>query len=222
MWFNSVSNGIQFPPGMNHDSVSVYNDRTISIAKYNYDKTTQVPTSVLNINNYKGEWTGGQDVGFTFNMPFYEHSYKCGDCTNTTRENQQEYELKVQGRQYTHASQNSSFDLGVQPDNGFMMNMNKESTMIMLLQYYSNKTQPMQAAPQQPFPLPELGALIDMHVPIYDLKETLVADQDAFLQQTQYIADNQSKVRTITVWMIVFTCLFFIAGVVCAVIFKKN
>jgi hypothetical protein len=222
MWFNSVSNGIQFPPGMNHDPIQVYNDRTISVATYNYEQTNQVPTSVLNINNYNGEWSGGQDVGFTYNMPFFEHSYKCGDCTNTTRENEQKYELKVQGRQYVHASENSTFDIGVQPENGFMEHMNKESTMIMLLQYFTNTSQPLQAAPQQAFPLPNLEALMNIHVPIYDLKETLVAEQNAFLDRTGYIADNQSKVRTITVWMIVFCCLFFIAGVVCAVIYKKN
>lgn len=161
---------------MNHDSIEVYNDRTISIAKYNYEKTTQMPTSVLNINNYNGEWTGGQDVGFTFNMPFFEHSYKCGDCTNTTRENEQQFELKIQGRQYKHATENSSFDIGVQPDTGFMEHMNKESTMIMLLSYFTNASQPMQAAPQQAFPLPQLEPLIGIHVPIYDLKETLYAN----------------------------------------------
>lgn len=76
---------------MNHDSVKVYSDRLIHTETYNYEKTTQVPTSVLEIQKYQGEWVGGLDVGFTYNLPFVEHSLGCGDCTNTTKEQNEEF-----------------------------------------------------------------------------------------------------------------------------------
>lgn len=65
---------------MNTDSVTVYDDRLININTYNYEKTSQLSPTVLDIQQYLGEWSGGLDVGFTFNMPFYEHSLGCGDC----------------------------------------------------------------------------------------------------------------------------------------------
>lgn len=37
-------------------------------------------------------------------------------------------------------------------------------------------------------PLLDLIPLVDIHVPIYDLKETLQADQDDYLDQLDYIA----------------------------------
>jgi len=37
-----------------------------------------------------------------------------------------------------------------------------------------------------------------------------------------YISDNASKVRIVTIWMIVFTSVFFVAGLVLAIIVKKN
>lgn len=51
-WFDNASNGMQFPPNMNHDSLKVYSDRLITTETYNYEKTTQVPTSVLEIQKY--------------------------------------------------------------------------------------------------------------------------------------------------------------------------
>jgi hypothetical protein len=48
-WFDNASNGMQFPPFMNHDSLKVYSDRLITTETYNYEKTIQVPTSVLEI-----------------------------------------------------------------------------------------------------------------------------------------------------------------------------
>jgi len=177
---------------------------------------------VLNINNYNGEWTGGVDVGFTFNMPFFEQSLNCGDCSQTSQEQAGTFKLQLQGKDYTHATSNSEFNIGVQPDTGFMQTMNKESTTVMLLSYFANSSQPMQAAPQQAFPLPELEPLIGQHVPIYDLKDALFANQDDYLQHLGYVADNQSKVRTITIWMIVLTCLCFIGGLVLTIVYRKN
>lgn len=86
---------MQFPPDMTHDSVSVYNDRLIYTNTYDYEDTTQVPTTVLDIQNYQGQWSGGLDVGFTFNLPFFEHSVGCGDCTNTTTEEQGTFTVQI-------------------------------------------------------------------------------------------------------------------------------
>lgn len=74
----------------------------------------------------------------------------------------------------------------------------------------------------QPFPLPSLEPLIGIQVPVYDLSEFMSADQAAFLDKVGYVADNASKVRTITIWMIVLTCLCFIAGVVAAIMYKAG
>lgn len=87
MWFDAVSNGMQFPPNQGQDSVKVYNDRLIQIETFDYYDTTQVPTSVLDVHEYRAAWNGGVDIGFTFNLPFSEQSLDCGDCTNTTIEN---------------------------------------------------------------------------------------------------------------------------------------
>lgn len=35
-----------------------------------------------------------------------------------------------------------------------------------------------------------------------------------------YVADNNTKVRTVTIWMIVLTAFFFILGVIGAIVFK--
>jgi len=71
-------------------------------------------------------------------MPLTEYSLGCGDCTNTTVEDEQLYKVTIQGRLYKHATTNSTFDLGAQPDSGFMYYMNKDSTMVMLLSNYTN------------------------------------------------------------------------------------
>ncbi len=46
--------------------------------------------------------------------------------------------MKVQAQKWQHATTNSTWNLGVQPDSGFMYFMNKESTAVMLLSYYTN------------------------------------------------------------------------------------
>lgn len=63
---------------------------------------------------------------------------------------------------------------------------------------------------------------MNVQVPIFDMREYMNADQDAFLGKVGYVADNASKVRTITIWMIVLTCLFAIAGIVAAVMFRMG
>jgi len=94
--------------------------------------------------------------------------------------------------------------------------------MVMLMSLYTNGTNNLQPSALQAMPLPELMPLVGMHVPIYDMKETLYAGQDQYLDMLSYISDNSSKVRTITIWMIIFTSVFFVAGLVLAVILKKN
>ena len=83
-FYQTATNGIQFPPDMDESAVTVYDDRLIYIDTYNYAKQTTVPTSTLKLNEYNGQWSGGLEAGFTFNMPLVEHSYLCGDCKNTT------------------------------------------------------------------------------------------------------------------------------------------
>lgn len=222
MWFNAASNGMQFPPHQQKTPLSYYNDRLIKVEDYYYSSTVQIPTSVLDIHMYDGQWSGGLDVGFTYNMPLFEQSYKCGDCTNTTQENDQKLRLEVQGKQYVHASVDSEYSIGIQPDTGFTQQANKQSTMVLLMSYFTNPDQEKQPAPYQALPLPDLDILVGIHVPLYDMKETMFADQAAFLDTVGYVADNQSQVRTITVCMIVFCVLFFVACVVCAVINKMD
>jgi len=199
----------------------MYNDRTIKIENYNYYSSFQVPTSVLNVQTFAGQWND-PDVGFTFNMPFFEESYQCGSCTNTTQEDAGSFAVKVQGKPYTWASENSAFDISVQPESGFVQSRNKLSTTVLLMQYYSNKTQPMQPSAVQPLPLIDLTPLVGQHVPIYDLKETFYADQTSLLNTLGYIADNQSKVRITTIWMIIITFLSLFAAVVLAIAHRKN
>lgn len=49
MWFNAVSNGIQYPPFMSQKPIKMYNDRTIKVENYNYYLNELVPTSVLEV-----------------------------------------------------------------------------------------------------------------------------------------------------------------------------
>jgi hypothetical protein len=128
----------------------------------------------------------------------------------------------VQGKPYKWATENSQFDISVQPESGFVQSRNKLSTTVLLMSYYTNKTQPMQPSPVQPLPLIDLAPLVGQHIPIYDLKETFYADQDSFLHSLGYIADNTSKVRTTTIWMIILTCLSLFAAVVLAISHRKN
>jgi len=90
--------------------------------------------------------------------------------------------------------------------------MNKESTAVMLLSYYTNSSQPNQAI--QPFPLPGLSKLIGIHVPIYDLKQYLQATPQNFIDKLDYISVNADEVRTVTIWMIVLCAIFFLAGII--------
>ena len=57
-------------------------------------------------------------------------------------------------------------------------------------------------------------------MPIYDLKESLVAQTNSYMNVIGYVADNNTKVRTVTIWMIVLTAFFFILGVIGAIVFK--
>lgn len=74
----------------------------------------------------------------------------------------------------------------------------------------------------QAIPYPDLTPLIGLHVPIYDLKETLIAGQAEYLEFLSYISDNTGNVRSTTLWMIILSSIFFIAGVVFFIMFKKN
>lgn len=74
-------------------------------------------------------------------MPFTEYSMGCGDCTNTTTEDEGKYRITIQTRWWQHSTTNSTFDMAAQPDTGFMYYMNKESTMVMLLSNYTNPDQ---------------------------------------------------------------------------------
>lgn len=177
---------------------------------------------MLDVQEYQGEWSNGLDVGFALNMPFVEHSYKCGNCVNTTKEQSGTYEIKSQGRLYVHEPVNSQFEIGVQPDTGFMQYKNKLSTMFMQLTYFADGSQDLQPSAMQAFPLPELIPLIDLKVPIYDLKDTMNANQTLYLGSLGYVSDNATKVRNETISFIVLTCFMFIAGIVCAVMHKKN
>ena len=62
---------------MNQSDVKVYDDRAINIDTYTYVRQASVPTSDLKLNTYNGVWQGGVEAGFTYNMPFVEHSYQC-------------------------------------------------------------------------------------------------------------------------------------------------
>jgi len=70
--------------------------------------------------------------------------------------------------------------------------------------------------------MPDLDPLMGMQLPIFDMHEYMNANQAAFLSKVGYIADNTSKVRTITIWMIVLCCVFVIAGIIAAVMFKMG
>lgn len=74
----------------------------------------------------------------------------------------------------------------------------------------------------QPFPIPTLSPLIGINVPIYDLADSLNAEQSAFLSSVGYVADNASKVRTITIWMIIATAIFLILALVATVLYYKS
>jgi hypothetical protein len=65
---------------MDDSDLQVFDERLIISNTYTYEDTTQIPTTRLDINNYKGTWSNGLDCGFTFNMPFFEQSSKCGNC----------------------------------------------------------------------------------------------------------------------------------------------
>jgi len=50
--------------------------------------------------------------------------------------------------------------------------------MVMLMSLYANGTNNPQPSAVQAMPLPDLMPLVGLHVPMYDLKETLYASQD--------------------------------------------
>ena len=47
------------------------------------------------------------------------------------------------------------------------------------------------------------------------------ATQADFLDEVGYVSDNADKLRSITIWMIILSALFFIAGCIAAIMFNK-
>lgn len=207
-WFNLTSNGLQFPPYMDKSSVKVYNDRLLMSETYDWSKIEVIPTSDLQVYQYLGSWTGGTDVGFAFNMPLFEHSHHCGDCKNSTYQASGVFTITIQGFPYVYSPHNSTFNLGAQPESGYMYYMNKESTVILYLSYYTNASQPLQPSEYQPFPLPNLAPLVEMNVPLYDINDYFRGSQVDYLKTLGFIADNNSHVRSVTIWMVVLTVIF--------------
>ena len=94
-WFNLASNGIQFPPYMDKSPVTIYNDRLLMLEEYQYSGTNPIPTSEVQVQEYLGTWSGGTDLGFAYALPFFEHSHKCGDCSNTTYQADGTFVIKI-------------------------------------------------------------------------------------------------------------------------------
>jgi hypothetical protein len=61
--------------------------------------------------------------------------------------------------------------MAAQPETGFMYYMNKESTVVMLMSYYTNASQPLQPSTYQPFPFPDLIPLVGINVPVFDIND---------------------------------------------------
>lgn len=157
-------------------------------------------------------------------MPIFEQSLNCGDCVNTTIEAAGNFKVNLQSYPYKHSPTNSTFDIGVQPESGFMNYMAKEATYVMLLEYYTNSSQALQPASMQPFPYPTLVPLIGIHIPIYDLSQQIQANPVAFLNTLGFISDNSTKVQNITLSMIILASFFVLAALIafCVVKVKKG
>jgi len=122
---------------MDKSAVSVYNDRLIQIESFSFSDSSVIED--LDFYLYTGTWGSGNNVGFAFDMPFYEYSLGCGNCVNTVA-----FSVSVNNSPYIYSSEVSAYSMQAQPDTGFMYSMAKDSTVVLNLQYYTNSSQPNQ------------------------------------------------------------------------------
>ena len=69
-------------------------------------------------------------------------------------------------------------------------------------------------------PFPKLDNYYGMMFPWYDLEENMVADNDKFLKETNFIGESQTTVRRITISMSTFAAFFLILGIVAFILYK--
>jgi len=71
-----------------------------------------------------------------------------------------------------------------------------------------------------PTPFENLDPLYGVAFPLYDLQESLVANQDTFTSKFDYVSSTRSQVRGLVISFSIFAALFLILGIVACVVDK--
>ena len=127
----------------------------------------------------------------------------------------------MNGEAWTQSTEPSDFYIKVQPETGYLYESKKSSSIFMRLGGEDALTATSSdAVTMNPTPFPTLDVLYNVTFPLYDLEESLTANQGIFTSQFDYVADSKHTVRGLVIAFSVLTALFLILGIVALVIDK--
>ena len=213
---DKVSYGMQFPPSMSQDDVKVFNARAIDIDHFQYDTEEKLGDKDLSLYKFQGKnWAG--DLSFASSLDLYEEQEGCNACDILTAGTT----ITVNGEAWTQSTEPSDFYIKVQPETGYLYESKKSSSIFMRLGGEDALTATSSdAVTMNPTPFPTLDVLYNVTFPLYDLEESLTANQGIFTSQFDYVADSKHTVRGLVIAFSVLTALFLILGIVALVIDK--
>jgi len=208
----NVNYGMQFPPNMGQDALKVFNDRSYKADKYEFDTEQTLGDNDLSLYQFQGEGFAG-DMLFASNLRIYEEPYGCYQCEQKISDNR---DLTVNGTQISAAPEAPKNYIRVQPDTGYLYEKQRASTVFMTIGGKQMKTPPELV----PTPFENLDPLYGVAFPLYDLQESLVANQDTFTSKFDYVSSTRSQVRGLVISFSIFAALFLILGIVACVVDK--
>lgn len=131
----------------------------------------------------------------------------CGSCPATT-------DLRtftVDGQPYDSSNApNQTCMYQVQRDSGYTYGKTKYSTVNMQLGGSFTGV----VSTMNPTPFPDLDAIYGMRLPFYDMSDVMTADETTYCGLLDFIAINESMVKSQTVWQGVLAAACFVAGTV--------
>jgi len=170
---SDVSNGMQFPPGIEiDDQLRIYDQRNLKVMTYKHEESQTLGDDELRLEKFSSD-SHGKDVSFAYNLPMFQRDYKCYGCYQDPSELRT---IKVDSVEYNVAESPSDYYVLVQPDSGYMYSTVKNSTVFMII----GGNQTFIPYQEKVTPFPSLDPIYGAAWPLYDYSETLTADPTEF------------------------------------------
>lgn len=103
----------------------------------------------------------------------------------------------------------------VQLDSGLMYQSKKNATINMII---GGKTTAAFNNAAQPTPFPDLDPIYGMQLPVYDISQSMIASEQAFCSNLDYIGTNASTVKSQTMWFGILSGICFVLGTIAVVV----